>query len=185
MRTCIIDWETTHPHRKLFGWQLILPLVSPMTWETNHLLTGSTLNSPRDLLMMHRPLQSISWLSFRSRVHALHPVGVSPSVLPAKSEVAGLPQNRGWSAMSYTHTLSCYLIHCGLYLCDSQGLQVTRNTSPSFPGLGYTPSCCSDPTTSVSHVCFLALLLYFNIHSFIHLTNTASVSTMCRHPARC
>ena len=124
-----MDWETTHPHRKLSGWHLILPPVSPMMWETSHLLTGSTLNSPKDLLLMNQFLWGISWLFFRSRVHASHPVSLSSSVLPAKSKVTGLPPNKGWWGMSLTHSLLLPLSPWSLHL-HAWGLPVTHNTSP-------------------------------------------------------
>ena len=176
-----MDWETTHPHRKLSGWHLILPPVSPMMWETSHLLTGSTLNSPRDLLLMNQFLWGTSWLFFRSRVHASHPVSLSSSVLPAKSKVAGLPPNKGWWGMSLTHTLSCYLIHHGLYICMPGGFRW-----PIIPALVPWSRLHSHLLWS-NHQCqpcllygFTSLFLYSLTHSFNkYLFSTYYVQVLC------
>ena len=79
--------------------------------------------------------------------------------------VAGVPEEAESAPGLHLHSHSVLLPHSprSLHLY-SWGLQVTHNTSPSFPGLGCMPTCCSDPTTNANHVCFMALCLYFYIH---------------------
>lgn len=160
-----MDWETTHPHRKLFGWHLILPLVSTMIWEMSHLLTESALNSPRDLLVMHQPLQGISWLFLQSSIHASNPVGLTLSALASNVKGGWYSIKHRLTGGSLTHTPFWQPVHQGFFLCDSWGLQVTCNMVPlsMVQALPRSPTLIQPPMSVMS-----AFLYHFFIFVFIH-----------------
>lgn len=143
---------------------LILPLVCTMIREANFLLTGSALSYSADLLGWGHPIWHF-WAFFQFWIHISDTAGVSPAVSAKVKARAGFPQDTGQTGVSLWSILCCSPSAVWSLPFHFAGCHGWPESQPLLCGVTHIRICCSDPVTSINHVCFLWHWFFVFSHS--------------------